>query len=154
MLNRGGCELASLLFCLLIIDIVPFDPHQEFIEANREPGVTFLVAKFDGIVGLGFQEISIGSAVPVWYLLTLKFGFIILFKVYSIPISSSYLMCHRYNMLEQGLIKEPVFSFWLNRNLEEEEGGEIVFGGVDPNHYKGKHTYVPVTRKGYWQVNQ
>lgn len=55
-------------------------------------------------------------------------------------------------MVKQGLVKEPVFSFWLNRNTEEDEGGEIVFGGVDPNHYKGKHTYVPVTQKGYWQV--
>ena len=55
-------------------------------------------------------------------------------------------------MVDQGLIKEPVFSFWFNRKPEEEEGGEIVFGGVDPAHYKGKHTYVPVTRKGYWQV--
>jgi len=55
-------------------------------------------------------------------------------------------------MVEQGLVKEPVFSFWLNRNVEEEEGGEIVFGGVDPKHYRGKHTYVPVTQKGYWQV--
>lgn len=56
-------------------------------------------------------------------------------------------------MVEQGLVQEPVFSFWLNRNAEEEEGGEIVFGGVDPYHYKGKHTYVPVTQKGYWQVS-
>lgn len=55
-------------------------------------------------------------------------------------------------MLKQGLIKEPVFSFWLNRNAEDEEGGELVFGGVDPNHFKGEHTYVPVTQKGYWQV--
>ncbi|TKY53992.1 Aspartic proteinase [Spatholobus suberectus] len=98
--------------------------NQEFIEATREPGVTFLAAKFDGILGLGFQEISVGNAVPVWY-----------------------------NMVEQGLIKEPVFSFWFNRKSEEEEGGEIVFGGVDPAHYKGKHTYVPVTRKGYWQFD-
>ncbi|CAA3018189.1 aspartic ase-like [Olea europaea subsp. europaea] len=98
--------------------------NQEFIEATREPSVTFLVAKFDGILGLGFQEISVGNATPVWY-----------------------------SMVKQGLIKEPVFSFWLNRNVEEEEGGEIVFGGVDPNHYNGKHTYVPVTRKGYWQFD-
>lgn len=28
--------------------------------------MTFLVAKFDGILGLGFREISVGNAVPVW----------------------------------------------------------------------------------------
>ncbi|KAG5516439.1 hypothetical protein RHGRI_037225 [Rhododendron griersonianum] len=97
---------------------------QEFIEATREPSITFLVAKFDGILGLGFREISVGGAVPVWE-----------------------------NMVKQGLIKEPVFSFWLNRNADEGEGGELVFGGVDPNHFKGKHTYVPVTQKGYWQFD-
>lgn len=55
-------------------------------------------------------------------------------------------------MMNQDLIKEPIFSFWFNRNSNEEVGGEIVFGGIDSNHYKGKHTYVPVTKKGYWQV--
>ncbi|KAI3675201.1 hypothetical protein L1987_84787 [Smallanthus sonchifolius] len=96
--------------------------EQDFIEATKEPGVTFLAAKFDGILGLGFQEISVGDAVPVWY-----------------------------NMMTQGLVHEPVFSFWLNRNADEDEGGELVFGGVDSNHFKGRHTYVPVTQKGYWQ---
>ncbi|XP_073007971.1 aspartic proteinase oryzasin-1-like [Typha latifolia] len=95
---------------------------QDFIEATREPSVTFMVAKFDGILGLGFKEISVGNAVPVWY-----------------------------SMVNQGLVKEPVFSFWFNRHSDEGEGGEIVFGGIDPNHYKGNHTYVPVTQKGYWQ---
>lgn len=55
-------------------------------------------------------------------------------------------------MVEQGLVKEQVFSFWLNRNEADEEGGELVFGGVDPKHFIGEHSYVPVTRKGYWQV--
>ncbi|XP_076928717.1 cyprosin-like [Bidens hawaiensis] len=95
---------------------------QDFIEATREPGITFLAAKFDGVLGLGFQEISIGKAVPVWY-----------------------------NMINQGLVREPVFSFWFNRHVGEGEGGELVLGGVDPNHFKGNHTFVPVTRKGYWQ---
>ncbi|KAK9056768.1 hypothetical protein SSX86_024131 [Deinandra increscens subsp. villosa] len=98
--------------------------EQDFIEATKEPGVTFVAAKFDGILGLGFQEISVGDAVPVWY-----------------------------NMVKQGLVHEPVFSFWLNRNAADDEGGELVFGGVDHQHFKGKHTYVPVTQKGYWQFD-
>jgi hypothetical protein len=56
-------------------------------------------------------------------------------------------------MLDQKLVKEPVFSFWFNRNAtEKEKGGELVLGGVDPKHFTGEHTYTPVTRKGYWQV--
>nr|CAB3473802.1 unnamed protein product [Digitaria exilis] len=96
----------------------------DFIETTRESSLTFMVAKFDGILGLGFKEISVGAAVPVWY-----------------------------NMVKQGLVGDPVFSFWFNRHAEEGQGGEIVFGGIDPNHYKGNHTYVPVTRKGYWQFD-
>ncbi|KAE8076606.1 hypothetical protein FH972_015243 [Carpinus fangiana] len=46
--------------------------NQDFIEATREPSITFLAAKFDGILGLGFQEISGGKAVPVWLHLGLR----------------------------------------------------------------------------------
>ncbi|KAL6964575.1 AP4A phosphorylase [Sarracenia purpurea var. burkii] len=95
---------------------------QVFMEATKEGSLTFAVGKFDGILGLGFQEISVGDVVPVWY-----------------------------NMVEQGLVKEEVFSFWLNRDADAKDGGEIVFGGVDPKHFKGDHTYVPITQKGYWQ---
>lgn len=101
-------------------DVVVKD--QVFIEATREGSLSFILAKFDGILGLGFQEISVGDAVPVWY-----------------------------NMVDQGLVDEEVFSFWLNRDPEAEVGGEIIFGGVDPKHFKGNHSYVPVTKKGYWQ---
>jgi len=57
-------------------------------------------------------------------------------------------------MLEQRLVKEPVFSFWLNRDAtDKEHGGELVFSGVDPKHFEGEHVYTPVTHKGYWHVN-
>ena len=55
-------------------------------------------------------------------------------------------------MIDQNLVKEKLFSFWINRDSEDLDGGEIVFGGVDQRHFRGNHTFVPVTRKGYWQV--
>ncbi|KAF3454743.1 hypothetical protein FNV43_RR05191 [Rhamnella rubrinervis] len=95
---------------------------QVFIEATREGSLSFVLGKFDGIFGLGFQEISVGNATPVWY-----------------------------NMVEQGLVNDEVFSFWLNRDPHADVGGELVLGGVNEKHFKGKHTYVPITKKGYWQ---
>jgi len=98
--------------------------QQVFAEATKEPGVAFLAAKMDGVLGLGFKEISVDRVTPVWY-----------------------------NMLDQKLVKEPVFSFWLNRDTEGAKGGELVLGGVDPNHFNGQHTYTPVTQKGFWQFD-
>ncbi|PSS21635.1 Aspartic proteinase [Actinidia chinensis var. chinensis] len=95
---------------------------QVFMEVTREKHLKFAFAKFDGIVGLGFQEIAAGDVIPVWY-----------------------------NMVEQALVRDSVFSFWLNRDPQAKQGGEIVFGGVDQKHFRGQHTFVPVTQKGYWE---
>jgi len=95
---------------------------QVFTEATGLPGISFLAGKFDGILGLGFQSISVDNVVPPWY-----------------------------NIVAQNLVSTPVFSFWLSDNANSTDGGELMLGGIDANRYTGKITYVPLTSETYWQ---
>ncbi|RKP04366.1 endopeptidase [Thamnocephalis sphaerospora] len=95
----------------------------DFGESSSEPGLTFALARFDGIFGLGYDTISVKQVVPPFY-----------------------------HMMNRNLIDEPVFSFWLNSKDAGDEGGELVFGGKNPAHYTGEIHYAPVRRKGYWEV--
>jgi saccharopepsin len=52
-------------------------------------------------------------------------------------------------MIEQKLLDEPVFAFWLNASTDGRtyfpEGGEMTLGGANPDRYQGQLTYFPVT---------
>jgi cathepsin D len=96
--------------------------NQTFGEALSEPGLTFIIAKFDGLLGLGYQSISVDSVTPVWY-----------------------------NILTQKLVKEPIFSFWLSQDPSSAVGGELTLGGVDSSRYTGSFSYAPLTSETYWQ---
>ena len=97
--------------------------NQLFAEATQEPGLAFAFGRFDGIMGLGYDTISVNHITPPFY-----------------------------SMIDQGLLDEPVFAFYLSSTDSGEES-EAIFGGVNEDHYSGKLTKIPLRRKAYWEVD-
>jgi len=93
---------------------------QLFAEVTSEPGLAFAFGRFDGILGLGYDTISVNGIKPPFY-----------------------------SMIDQKLLDEPKFAFYLG---DTEDQSEAIFGGIDDSHYSGKITYLPLRRKGYWEV--
>lgn len=97
--------------------------HQDFGEATRQPGLSFLFGKFDGILGLGFDSISVNKVVPPFY-----------------------------NAFNRGLLDHPVFSFRLGDSDNSDDGGNFTIGGYVNSLYTGNITWLPVRRQAYWEV--
>merc|ERR1719440_1773613 len=84
--------------------------------------LAFAMGKFDGLLGLGFKSIS----------------------QYQIPTPFE-------SMIDQKLISEPVFAFYLPDDAGAQ--GELVLGGIDKSHYTGELVSVPLTNETYWEVS-
>lgn len=101
---------------------------QLFGLSQQEPGTAFVVAKFDGICGMGWP---VGPpAFPISY--TPPF----------------------FAFIASGAISEPVFTFYLGK--EDGEAGELTIGSVDSSKYSGNLVYVPLDIKnvnGWWQFD-
>ncbi|GAB7344413.1 hypothetical protein MBLNU457_2265t1 [Dothideomycetes sp. NU457] len=98
--------------------------NQLFGEATSEPGLAFAFGRFDGILGLGYDTISVNGISPPFY-----------------------------SAIEQGLLDEPVFAFYLSDTNDKEAESEAMFGGINKAHYTGEMTKIPLRRKAYWEVD-
>jgi hypothetical protein len=81
----------------------------------------------DGIMGLGYPQISQDHVTPVLV-----------------------------NMIDQKLIQKPIFTVWMGKTNDyqkSELAGELTFGDIDASRYTGDITYQPVTKEGYWQMS-
>lgn len=94
--------------------------HQKFAEVNNAAGmgIAYVMGKFDGILGLAFDTIAIGGSTV--------FG----------------------SAIEQGLVKDPVFAFFLG----DEGDGELTLGGYDESKFTGDLHYVGLQKATYWQI--
>jgi cathepsin D len=97
--------------------------------ATKEPGLAFVAAKFDGILGMGYDSISVDK---------LQTPFTCLMNEASSACKAN-----------------PVFAFYLNRDptTGQPTGGELTICGTDSSHYTGAINWVPITKQGYWQFN-
>jgi len=93
-----------------------------FGEATKLSGVSFIAAKFDGILGMGFRTISVGGAKTVLELLA-----------------------------EQNQIDEASFSFYLQREAGTDTG-RLVLGGIDSDYYVAPLKFYPLISETYWVV--
>merc|ERR1712078_412194 len=98
-----------------------------FAEANDVSGLgpAYGVGHFDGICGMGWDDISVDGV--------------------QTPLRA---------LVESGKLPEPVFAFYLGSGGAQ---GELVLGGVDPDHYTGDFAYTPVIdtapgKVGYWAI--
>ncbi|XP_036977721.1 nothepsin isoform X1 [Acanthopagrus latus] len=98
--------------------------NQEFGESVYEPGATFVMAKFDGVLGMGYPNLA---------------------EILGNPVFD--------NMMAQKSVEEPVFSFYLSRRTRSSyPEGELLLGGTDEALFTGPINWLPVTVKGYWQI--
>ncbi|MBZ3870172.1 Gastricsin [Sciurus carolinensis] len=98
-------------------------PNQEFGLSEKEPGTNFVYAQFDGIMGLAYPALSMGGATTALQ-----------------------------GMLRVDALSSPIFSVYLSNQEGSEDGGAVIFGGVDDNLYTGEISWAPVTRELYWQI--
>ncbi|KAJ8667427.1 hypothetical protein QAD02_009090 [Eretmocerus hayati] len=99
--------------------------NQTFMEATRIPMMPFIQYKSDGIIGLAFESKAIFKDVTPFF----------------------------YNLIKQEVIKENIFTFYMNRDATTTRAGKVIFGATDRKHMKpGTNTTLSVIEKSFWKI--
>ena len=97
--------------------------NQTFGEVTTLNGASFIMAKFDGIMGMGFRTISVNN------------------------ISTVVESLH-----DQRQLEEASFSFYLTKQADL-SGSALVLGGLNPNYYSGNLKYYSLISSTYWVIS-
>ncbi|XP_004425194.1 PREDICTED: renin [Ceratotherium simum simum] len=108
-----------------VVTVAGITVTQTFGEVTELPLMPFMLAKFDGVLGMGFPAQAVGGVTPLFD-----------------------------HILSQRVLKEDVFSVYYSRNSKNSHllGGEIVLGGSDPQYYQGNFHYVSISKTDSWQI--
>jgi cathepsin D len=93
-----------------------------FFGEMTKVSTNFIASKFDGILGMAFQKISVLGLPTVFDL-----------------------------MYDQGLISDKSFSFYLTQS-ESMPGSKLVLGGVNSQYYTGAIDYHNLIAENYWMI--
>jgi cathepsin D len=96
--------------------------NQVFAEVTSEQGISFDVARFDGILGMAWQTISVNNVTPVFQ-----------------------------NLFSQGQVTQNSFGFFLTRTAGQ-GGSTLTLGGYNSNLFSGGLFYVPLYSQDYWRI--
>mmetsp|Transcript_28689 Transcript_28689/g.33878 ORF Transcript_28689/g.33878 Transcript_28689/m.33878 type:complete len:394 (-) Transcript_28689:197-1378(-) len=109
--------------------------EQTFAEVTDASGmgVAYKVGHFDGILGLAFDELAVCDFPYVMDCIETPF----------------------HNLIDAGLVNEPIFSFYLGdlKNFGRYGyDGELLLGGTNQQYYTGDINYVPLKSADYWRI--
>jgi len=94
-----------------------------FGQITKLEGISFIAAKFDGILGMAWPAISVDNCPLIFDLL-----------------------------YKQGLVSGNSFSFYLTKKPGE-NGSALVLGGVNANYAAGEWKYYNLRAKNYWLLD-
>ncbi len=97
--------------------------NSSFGQITKLEGISFIAAKFDGILGMGWPAISVERCPLIFDLL-----------------------------YKQGQVSSNSFSFYLTKKAGE-EGSSLVLGGVNPSYAVEPFKYYKLAMENYWTID-